>query len=598
MIAMRVRSATGLMAALAMAVSLLALPVSPAHASSTPTIASVPGVTHVGRTITVTGTGLEDVDTLSINDTPLTDVTLVDASRVSGTVPEGATSGLVSLTTASGGSFTSTASVTVAPPPVVTGLKSELGDRAAVISWTGAGTGPTIVRDVTGLSDPLTPASGREIPVDGPGARDTTFTNTTSRDYAVWARDIDGTLSDSPETTTRAPAPAVPTALSLTATYSTRIYPFTLALTGKLKRAETPVAKQQVQILSGVLGSSRTLLRTLTTASDGTFRATFVPNRSRTYSVRFAGDAFSASSLSPTRTVTVVGTLSAVWNPTSIKRGQSSVLSGRIRPTVGGVVLTVQRRSGTSWVTYARTRTASDGTYRIALAPPVGTQVFRVQRPALPGLAVAYSPWAVLRVAPRDLVDGMSGADVLALQRKLASLRYDPGPLDGTYGYSTHHAVMAFQKVERLAVTGYWRTAERTRVTNPRGWRLRYPRSGRAVEISITRQVLVLSQDGVVRRIIDVSTGNGEVYYQEGVRNVARTPRGRFSITRKIDGIRISKLGALYKPSYFYQGYAIHGSASVPAYPASHGCVRITNPNADRIFSLLTVGTPVALYDE
>jgi lipoprotein-anchoring transpeptidase ErfK/SrfK len=35
---------------------------------------------------------------------------------------------------------------------------------------------------------------------------------------------------------------------------------------------------------------------------------------------------------------------------------------------------------------------------------------------------------------------------------------------------------------------------------------------------------------------------------------------------------------------------------SVPAYPASHGCVRMTVPAMDRMWSALWVGMPVAIY--
>src|SRR5207249_8339331 len=54
-----------------------------------------------------------------------------------------------------------------------------------------------------------------------------------------------------------------------------------------------------------------------------------------------------------------------------------------------------------------------------------------------------------------------------------------------------------------------------------------------------------------------------------------------------------SKLGHLFNPLFFNGGIAIHGAASVPAYPASHGCVRI--PMADSLWFYRTVssGTPV-----
>jgi hypothetical protein len=52
----------------------------------------------------------------------------------------------------------------------------------------------------------------------------------------------------------------------------------------------------------------------------------------------------------------------------------------------------------------------------------------------------------------------------------------------------------------------------------------------------------------------------------------------------------------MYRPNYFHGGYALHGMTSVPAYPASHGCVRMTVPAMDRMWSSLWIGMPVAIY--
>ena len=38
------------------------------------------------------------------------------------------------------------------------------------------------------------------------------------------------------------------------------------------------------------------------------------------------------------------------------------------------------------------------------------------------------------------------------------------------------------------------------------------------------------------------------------------------------------------------------GAPSVPAFPASHGCVRITTAAMDRLFDRLPVGTPMLVY--
>lgn len=99
-----------------------------------------------------------------------------------------------------------------------------------------------------------------------------------------------------------------------------------------------------------------------------------------------------------------------------------------------------------------------------------------------------------------------------------------------------------------------------------------------------------------VTRILDASTGSGKWYYSGGTWQRAITPTGRFKIERRINGWHQSPLGHLYRPNYFYKGYAIHGYTSVPAYPASHGCVRITIPAMDRIWASLRIGMPVAIY--
>ena len=82
----------------------------------------------------------------------------------------------------------------------------------------------------------------------------------------------------------------------------------------------------------------------------------------------------------------------------------------------------------------------------------------------------------------------------------------------------------------------------------------------------------------------------------DGDVRLAVTPLGSFAIQRKIDGWRKSKLGLLWRPAYFTGGYALHGAYSVPPFPASHGCIRITITAMDRWYAKLPVGTPMLVY--
>ena len=91
--------------------------------------------------------------------------------------------------------------------------------------------------------------------------------------------------------------------------------------------------------------------------------------------------------------------------------------------------------------------------------------------------------------------------------------------------------------------------------------------------------------------IVNVSTGSGETYDLPGGGSaVAHTPAGRFTVSRNVEGIVEAPLGSLYKPLYFDQGWAVHAAASVPGYPASHGCVRTSEQDQDFVSRTLGEG--------
>jgi hypothetical protein len=188
--------------------------------------------------------------------------------------------------------------------------------------------------------------------------------------------------------------------------------------------------------------------------------------------------------------------------------------------------------------------------------------------------------------AATSLREGSRGTAVTQLQTRLKELRYDVGTVDGVFGSSTKHAVVAFQKVNGLGRDGIVGPRTRAALAAPVAPTLRANRSGTYLEVDLTRQVLLRAKDGKVQRIYDVSTGTSRT----------PTPTGSFRVERRIDGWRTSRLGTMWRPSYFHRGYAIHGSASVPPTPASHGCVRMINPSVNRLWPEVKVGTPVQVY--
>jgi peptidoglycan hydrolase-like protein with peptidoglycan-binding domain len=190
--------------------------------------------------------------------------------------------------------------------------------------------------------------------------------------------------------------------------------------------------------------------------------------------------------------------------------------------------------------------------------------------------------------------NGDAGPDIQALEQRLVDLKYDPGTVDGKFDWATHYAVMAFQKVQGLPRSGRATpdvTEMLTRVGAP-GPML--PAGGATrVEVDLQRQHLQLYVNGQLERVLSVSTGSGKRYCVEGDCARAVTPGGSYKITRRITGWRTSRLGRLYNPLYFNGGIAIHGAPSVPAYPASHGCVRIPMHSARWFPDTVPNGTPV-----
>jgi hypothetical protein len=192
---------------------------------------------------------------------------------------------------------------------------------------------------------------------------------------------------------------------------------------------------------------------------------------------------------------------------------------------------------------------------------------------------------------------GATGPAVRALQQRLSSLGYWVGTVNGTFGDSTEQAVWALQKAAGLARNGIVGQATENALlegVTP------HPRStsGYVIEVDLEDDLLMFVTDGRLEYVLNTSTGGGYTYTATGVTSVAVTPTGQFQIYRQVDGLVVDSLGALWRPKFFTGGYAIHGDSSVPPYPVSHGCVRVSNEAIDWIWAdnLLPLGTSVWIY--
>jgi peptidoglycan hydrolase-like protein with peptidoglycan-binding domain len=199
--------------------------------------------------------------------------------------------------------------------------------------------------------------------------------------------------------------------------------------------------------------------------------------------------------------------------------------------------------------------------------------------------------------ADKILRPGSKGPPVRRLQKRLARLGYRPGRANGVYSSETASAVMAFEKHEGLGRDGLVgpQVSARLRHTRGAGPRQKGPRP--RVEVDLDRQIAFVVPDKRRMAILNVSTGSGATYEpQRGGTAVAHTPTGRFSVQRKSGETVEATLGSLYKPLYFKRGWALHGSASVPGYPASDGCIRLSEYDQDFLWAWFPKGTDVFVY--
>jgi lipoprotein-anchoring transpeptidase ErfK/SrfK len=219
--------------------------------------------------------------------------------------------------------------------------------------------------------------------------------------------------------------------------------------------------------------------------------------------------------------------------------------------------------------------------------PTPGIGRFRVELMfAADGGLAARTKWAIVDVPWRRLAVGSSGADVKALLTRLAWLRIRIPAVTTRVSTNAADAIVAFQKAYKLPRTYVfggddWRTLDLARRPTPR-----FAAPALHIEIDKTRQILMVIKDGAVAGVLAVSTGAA-----------GNTPEGSFSILRKnLYTTPLYGSGTLFCSMTFYGNFAIHGYPEVPAYPASHGCVREPEWVADWTYDQSVVGERVYVY--
>jgi peptidoglycan hydrolase-like protein with peptidoglycan-binding domain len=250
------------------------------------------------------------------------------------------------------------------------------------------------------------------------------------------------------------------------------------------------------------------------------------------------------------------------------------------------------------------------GLLAVAAAAAFGGRMAASAARARPSVAVAlvapvaqvhFPSKAVLDPPPpRILKQGMSGRDVLALQRRLSALHYWIPAISGTLSYDDVESLYAFQAVNGLKMTGEVDAATGRALVKPKSYTPRDTQVPTRIEVDINanRQLLVYYKDNSIALISHVSSGR---------LNYAITPQGTYTANIFMRGTIPVPLGVMVNPVFFTVNgrttvYAIHGDAEVPSYPDSNGCVRIPIDLSNVFYKMIDVmdlngsGTQIYIY--
>lgn len=263
---------------------------------------------------------------------------------------------------------------------------------------------------------------------------------------------------------------------------------------------------------------------------------------------------------------------------------------GTVTPFVGGQ--RVEVRLGNKGRTVLkktpfvrRVKGRNFGRFKLRSKPLVdaGKYKVRVRKAATGGQVGGSAKSKDFKLSFPDLDPGDSGPAVAVFNDLLRKRGYFNTDKSG-YGSHTERAVMAFRKVNGMA-RNFQATPGIFQIlaAGKGGFSVQYPNAGKHVEVDISHQVMALSDGGEAKYVFHIATG------------AAATPsdQGAFTFYSKDPGY--NSLG-MYYSVYYNRGEATHGYASVPPYPASHGCIRNPIPDSVFIYNWIDLGDKMYVY--
>lgn len=266
-------------------------------------------------------------------------------------------------------------------------------------------------------------------------------------------------------------------------------------------------------------------------------------------------------------TVPVVGTLSPFAPGQRVK--VRFFLDGR---EIERQTVRVRRGRGDFGVFRARIRIEAAGKYAASARHPASA--------ALGADGTVRKSW---RVSFPALRRGECGEVAIGFKKAMRELGYvaDDGRC---LGGKTMRGILAYRNVNGMTRSARAGRGLVKRVFAGRGgYRVRHPGAGRHVEVPLSKQVLVFAEGERATAIYPVSSGKSST----------PTVTGHYTFIRTEPGYNAK---GMYYSWYFYGGYAVHGFASVPDYPASHGCIRTFIADQPEVYNRIQYGESIFVF--
>lgn len=197
---------------------------------------------------------------------------------------------------------------------------------------------------------------------------------------------------------------------------------------------------------------------------------------------------------------------------------------------------------------------------------------------------LSFEHWASFTALDSTMPPGATGRFVQLVQQQLQVLHLYI-PQTGVYDQGTELALDAYH---RLLGKGEGHTtldpATLTALLDGRGsFHVRYPEQGQHAEGDLSDQVLAFTEGANVHWLFPISSGKPST----------PTILGNFQVYYKQPNYTSD---GMYFSAFFHGGYAIHGYDPAPAYPASHGCMRLPMVDAIPAYNWIQTGNWVDTY--